>query len=156
MARRRIVLVDADMLAGWRRPHPSFAQLREALADLGRQEPDVAVAVVADPSLKWDLPEGEQDAMEDEVRTGRMLYAPAGCAGGQLGFLAQVAEVARRRGFDPVVVTDQLVAGAPIARVRRDGPRFVFDLDASAPTIIAAAGPGTIRRRRRRPSGSRD
>jgi hypothetical protein len=156
MARRRIVLVDADMLAGWRRPLPSFAQLREALADLRRQQPEVAIAVVADPSLKWDLPEHEQDAMEEEVRTGRMLYAPAGCAGGQLGFLAHVADVARRRGLDPVVVTDQLLTGAPIARVRRDGPRWIFDLDASAPTVVAATGGGPTRRRRRRPGGVRD
>ena len=147
---RRIVLVDADMLAGWRRVTPSFAQLREALADLGRQEPATAVAVVADPSLKWDLDPGEQDQIEQEVRMGRILYAPAGCIGGQLGFMARVVAVATQRGFDPVVITDQHVAGAPLGRVRRDGPRWVFDLDAAVPSPSPGASASPVRRRRRR------
>lgn len=147
---RRIVLVDADMLAGWRRVTPSFAQLREALADLARQEPGTAVAVVADPSLKWDLDPAEQDEIEQEVRTGHILYAPAGCIGGQLGFIARIVVVAVDRGFDPVVITDQHVAGAPLGRVRRDGPRWVFDLDAAVPSAAPPTPAAPMRRRRRR------
>jgi hypothetical protein len=151
MSRRRIVLVDADMLAGWRRPTPSFAQLRDALADLARQQPGTPVAVVADPSLKWDLDPSEQEAIEQEVRTGRILYAPAGCVGGQLGFIARVVVVAGQRGFDPVVITDQHVAGAPLGRVRREGTRWVFDLE-GAEVARASTDPVAkpMRRRRRR------
>ena len=71
---RPLVIVDADTLAGWRRPSASLAQLRAALADLRAQAPDVPLAVIADPSLKWALPPDEQEGVV--VLTGS--YGEAG------------------------------------------------------------------------------
>ena len=147
----RFVLVDADMLAGWRRPTPSFAQLMEAVGDLRAQEPAARLAIVADPSLKWALAPGEQEEIEEHVRTGRLVYAPAGCADGYRGFLSEVVAKAGARGLDPVVLTDQAITGARVGRVRREGERWVFDLEGVEVTAEArpAAGP-----RRRRPKSA--
>lgn len=151
MASRPLVIVDADTLAGWRRPSASLAQLREAVADLMDQEPETPVAVIADPSLKWALPSDEQDDIEDDIVARRLLFSPAGGIGGHLGFLARVVERAAIQGFAPVVVTDQSIPGVRVGRVRRDGPRWVFDL-AGADITIAAPGRPTHRRRRRSPA----
>ena len=69
----RFVIVDADMLAGWRRPTSSLDQLHDAVGQLRRQEPDVGIAVVGDPALKWALPESEHDRLERVVDLGRGL-----------------------------------------------------------------------------------
>lgn len=151
MARPRLVIVDADTLAGWRRVTASLAQLHDAVRDLRAQEPDAVIAVIADASLKWALNEAERDEIEEDIRLRFLLFAPAGCQGGHRGFIAKVADQARRRGFEPVAITDQLIDGCPVARVRRDGTTWVFDLDnAAAPTVVATgagAGHGGHRRR---------
>jgi hypothetical protein len=142
------VIVDADTLAGWRRASASLAQLRSAVADLVDQEPDTAVAVIADPSLKWALPAAEQDEIEDDIVARRILFSPAGGVGGHLGFLARVVERAKQVGFAPIVVTDQVIPGVRVGRVRREGTRWVFDLAGAEMTIAAPARPAHRRRRR--------
>jgi hypothetical protein len=151
MSKPLLVIVDADTLAGWRRVTASLAQLHDAVRDLRAQEPEATIAVIADASLKWALSEVERDEIEEDIRLRFLLFAPAGCQGGHRGFIARVAEQARRKGFEPVAVTDQLVADCPVARVRRDGSTWVFDIEnASAPTVVAAgAGEGGGGHRRR-------
>lgn len=141
------MLVDADTLAGWRRPSASLAQLRSALADLRAQEPGTPVAVIADPSLKWALSEGEQEEIETDIRRREVVFSPAGVRGGHLGFMAHVVRRAEELGYRPVVITDQVVPGVRVGRIRRPDRVFVFDLEADAPTVAAA--PSGPRRRRR-------
>lgn len=146
-ADRVLVIVDADTLAGWRRPSASLAQLREALADLTAQAPETAVAVIADPSLKWALPPAEQEAIEEDIVGRRLLFSPAGGVGGHLGFIARVVERAGELGFAPVVLTDQVIPGVQLGRVRREGTRWVFDLEGRAMATDAPVRSGHRRRR---------
>jgi hypothetical protein len=145
--KRPLVIVDADTLAGWRRPSASLQQLREAVADLRAQEPEVPIAVIADPSLKWALTPDEQEAIEDDIVGRRLLFSPAGGAGGHLGFLSAVVTRATERGYQPVVMTDQVIPGAMVGRVRREGTRWVFDLQGREITVAAPSRPGHRRRR---------
>jgi hypothetical protein len=144
---RLLVLVDADALAGWRRPEPSLEQLWQAVADLRSQLPDAALAVIADATLKWDLPPLEQEQIEDDVVARRLLYPPAGTIGGQLGFLRKVAERAAAQGMRPILVTDQRVPGVPLCRIHRRGDRFAFDVNKAE---IHEGEIKPTRRRRRR------
>lgn len=145
----RFVIVDADTLAGWRRVDSSLAQLHSAVEELRRQAPDSVVAVIGDPSLKWALPEPERDQMDDDIVTGRIVLAPAGTTGGHVAFIARTVDKARRKGFSPIVITDRAVPGAPLAKVRRDGMRWLFDLDSAM--VVDQAGPELpVHRRRRR------
>jgi hypothetical protein len=153
MAGPQLVVVDADTLAGWRRPSPSRAQLWAAIDDLRAAAPDVTVAVIADASLKWALAADEREAIEDDVATGRIVFAPAGCVGGHVGFLAAVVRRADELKIRTLVLTDARVPGARLTRVRREGERWVFDLKGSKPIVADDASgpraPGSTRRRRR-------
>lgn len=145
----RFVIIDADMLAGWRRATSSLDQLHEAVRQLRVQEPGVAVAVVGDPALKWALPESEHERLELDITSRSIVFAPAGTVGGHKGFIAGCVDTARARGFEPVVLSDQSIPGAPLIRVRRDEGRWIFDLDTVVtPTITAAPGQQVRRRRR--------
>lgn len=143
------MLVDADALAGWRRTTPSLEQMWDAVGDLEDQFPDAVVAVVADATLKWDLDSDEQKRIEEDVVERRLVYPPAGTNGGQIGFLQKAAERAEHLGFRPVLVTDQLVPGVPVCRVRRRGDGWAFDLN-KAEVHDGPAVPTSPRRRRRR------
>jgi hypothetical protein len=154
MAAPQLVVVDADTLAGWRRASPSRAQLWAAIDDLRAAAPEVTVAVIADASLKWALAADEREAIEDDVATGRIVFAPAGCRGGHVGFLAAVVRRADELGIRTLVLTDARVPGARLTRVRREGERWLFDLKGSKP-IVADDDPASSRtsgptRRRRR------
>jgi hypothetical protein len=150
MGERLLVIVDADTLAGWRRPTASLAQLHHAVRDLRAQEPDATVAVVGDPSLRWALDDTEREQLDEDVRTGAVAFAPAGAIGGHVGFIAKVAEKASAQGWSPVTISDRAIPGATFGRARRDGARWVFDLEGvPAPTITAA--PSAHRRRPRPP-----
>jgi hypothetical protein len=149
---RALVIVDADTLAGWRRPSASLAQLRAALADLRTQAPDTPLAVIADPSLKWALPADEQEAIEEDIVGRTLLLSPAGGIGGHLGFISRVVERAEHLGFAPVVLTDQVIPGVRLGRVRREGTRWVFDLEGRELTVAAPARPAHRRRRRSTPA----
>src|SRR3546814_18085199 len=89
-----LVRVDAGMVAGFRRSKPSLGQLHQALVHLHRQHPDVRAAVLADPSLKWDLAGGEQTTFEGDIIAGAVVCAPAGALEGTVGFLTR-AEIGR-------------------------------------------------------------
>lgn len=149
MAKALLLIVDADTLAGWRRPTASLAQLHAAVADLRRQEPDATIAVVGDPSLKWALPEAEREQLDEDIRTGAVVFAPAGAREGHVGFIARIAEKAKAQGMDPVAITDRSVPEARLGRVRREGERWVFDLNVAAPTVTATPSAGAAHRRRR-------
>lgn len=146
--KRRVVLVDADTVAGWRRVTPSFAQLSEAVAALRRQVPDAVVAVVGDPALKWALPPDDQSLLDEEVNHQRIVLAPAGAREGHVGFIAEAARRASEQGLDPVVITDRAVPGCAIAKVRRDGLSWSFDLNDTQVAGTDRIQP--VRRRRRR------
>jgi hypothetical protein len=146
---QRMVIVDADTLAGWRRPTSSLAQLHDAVAALRRQAPDAIVAVIADASLKWALSESERDEIEVDIVSGQLVFAPAGCVGGHVGFIGRIVEKASTRGIQVVALTDQAVGGCPLAKVRKDqAGHWVFDLDGVAPSTHATVQ-HRIRRRRR-------
>lgn len=150
MGDRLLVIVDADTLAGWRQPKASLAQLHAAVADLRAQVPDTPIAVVGDPSLKWALSEAERARLDDDIVNRRIVFAPAGTCDGHVGFIARVAERATAQGLTPVTITDRAVPGAKLVRIRREGTKWVFDLDgAREPTVVAA----TTGIRRRRPRG---
>jgi hypothetical protein len=142
-----LVLLDADTVAGWRRVKPSLSQLRRATADLIDQHPEVKVAVVADPSIKWALDDDEQDAFEEAIVDRSVVCAPAGTSDGTDGWVAAIVDRARRNGEEVVIVTDRAVTGVPVARLSHTDGRFGFDL-AGAREIEARATPQWRRRRR--------
>lgn len=146
--RGRLVIVDADLLAGWRRPSASLVQLREAVGALRTQEPSATVAVIADPALKWALDDADRDDLELDITSRFLLMAPAGSDGGHVGFIARVVEVATAAGWDPVVITARSVPGARLGRPQRVDGAWSFDLDAPQPTIVADGSPPPRRRRR--------
>lgn len=150
MAERMLVIVDADTLAGWRRPTASLAQLHHAVRDLRAQVPEATIAVVGDPSLRWALDDSEREQLDEDVRTGTVAFAPAGTIGGHVGFIAKVAEKAITQGYTPVTISDRAIPGTTLGRARREGDRWVFDLEGvPAPTITAT--PSSHRRRARAP-----
>jgi hypothetical protein len=152
MATPTLVLVDAGMVAGYRRASLSLGQLHQALVHLDRQHPEAQVAVVADPSLKWDLAPADQPLFEGDIIAGAVVCAPAGALDGTIGFLERAAANATGSGHRVVAFTDRALAGVELGRLRNDGGRWIWDLDdvrtiEAAAAATAAAGP----RRRSRP-----
>jgi len=153
MAASTLVLVDAGMVAGFRRATLSLAQLHQALVHLHRQHPDVKVAVLADPSVKWDLTGGEQAAFDGDIVAQAVVCAPAGALEGTAGFLERAAHRATELGVDVVAFTDRALAGVALGRLRNDGGRWLWDLDGTRtlePDVAAAATTSPRRRRRSR------
>ncbi len=156
MTPRTLVLIDAGMVTGFRRAKPSLGQLHQALVHLYQQHPDVLVAVVADPSLKWDLDKADQAMFEGDIVAGAVVCAPAGALDGTLGFLVQSANRAAGDGHTVVAITDRAVPGVALGRPRNEAGRWLWDLDsgrtleADAPEAVAAAAGGGRRRRRSR------
>lgn len=146
---RTVVLLDADTVAGWRRGTPSLAQLHKAVADLRFAHPGVEIAVVADPSLKWALPDEEQDQFEDDIVSRSVVCAPAGTSGGLDAWVGAVVAKVRESGGRALVVTDRAVGGVPVVRLGHVGERFTFDLDGAA-EVQARATPAWRRRSSRR------
>jgi hypothetical protein len=142
-----LVLLDADTVAGWRRAEPSLEQLRRARADLVAEHSDLRVAVLADPAIKWALPESEHDDFERAIVARDLVCAPAGTRDGHDGWVAAVIAQARANGETVVMVTDRALAGVPVARLRFEGGRFRFDLE-GASEVSARAAPQWRRRRR--------
>jgi hypothetical protein len=158
MAEQTFVIVDAGMVAGFRRATPSLAQLHQALVHLHLQHPDARVAVVADPSLKWDLGPGEQPAFEGDIIARAVVCAPAGALEGTTGFMTRSAERASTDGYGVVAFTDRALPEVALGRLRNDAGRWVWDLDATVTIDEAASkqarsgngGGGNRSRRRRR------
>ncbi|MFI5044727.1 MAG: hypothetical protein ACHQDC_08045 [Acidimicrobiales bacterium] len=130
-----VVLLDADTVAGWRRTEPSLEQLHRAVSDLTAQHPDVTVAVLADPSIKWALPEAEQPAFEDDIVSRSVVCAPAGTKAGVRGWIEAVAAAVRSDGAEPLIVTDQVIEGVPVVRLSSVEGHFRFDLEGAAPLV---------------------
>lgn len=150
-----LVLVDAGMVAGFRRATLSLSQLHQALVHLHCQHPTVRVAVLADPSLKWDLAGAEQAAFEGDIIAQAIVCAPAGALDGTVGFIERAATRARRAGHSVVAFTDRALADVALGRLRNDGGRWLWDLegtrtiDAAGAAAAATASPSRRRRRSR-------
>jgi len=155
MAASTLVLVDAGMVAGFRRATLSLAQLHQALVHLYRQHPDTEVAVLADPSLKWELAGSEQAAFEGDIIAQAIVCAPAGALDGTVGFLERAAARASAGGQQVVAFTDRALADVPLGRLRNDGGRWVWDLDgthtidAAGAAAVTSKAAGSGRRRSR-------
>lgn len=154
MAPSTLVLVDAGMVAGFRRATLSLAQLHQALVHLHRQHPDVLVAVMADPSLKWDLAGAEQAAFEGDIVAQAIVCAPAGALDGTIGFLERAARAGVAQGHEVVAFTARALPDVALGRLRNDGGRWLWDLDGThtidAVDAAAASTSPTHRRRRAR------
>lgn len=144
-----LVLVDAGMVAGFRRSSLSLGQLHQALVHLHRQHPDVRVAVVADPSVKWDLAKADQPLFEADIVAGAIVCAPAGALDGTIGFLEQAAAAAKADGHDVVAFTDRAVPGVALGRLRNEAGRWVWDLDDTRTIDAATAQTAKAAPRRR-------
>jgi len=153
MANPTLVLVDAGMVAGYRRSSLSLGQLHQALVHLHRQHPDALVAVVADPSLKWDLGKADEPLFEGDIIAGAVVCAPAGALDGTVGFLTRAAERGKKDGHNVVVFTDRALSGVALGQLRNDGGRWLWDLDATrtldADDPAATSAANQPRRRRR-------
>jgi hypothetical protein len=152
MAASTLVLVDAGMVAGFRRSTLSLAQLHQALVHLNRQHPTALVAVLADPSLKWDLAGAEQSAFEGDIIAQAVVCAPAGALDGTAGFLERAAGRAVAAGHDVVAFTDRALAGVALGSLRNDGGRWLWELEVTRTldaADAAASSSGASKRRRR-------
>lgn len=146
-------MLDADTLAGWRRPAPSLAQLHHALLHLERAQPDARVAVIADPSLKFALGPEEQPRFEADIVGGVLTCTPAGAVDGTHGFLAAVAARATALGWDVLAVSDRAVPGVPLGRLRcDDAGRWTVEATGTSIDAVRARQAGSAKRpvRRRR------
>ena len=144
-----LVLVDAGMVAGFRRSSPSLGQLHQALVHLHCQHPDVHVAVVADPSVKWDLSKADQPLFEGDIVAGAIVCAPAGALDGTVGFLPQAAAAATAEGRHVIAFTDRAVPGVDLGRLRNEAGRWVWDLDETRTIDAATAKTAKAAPRRR-------
>ena len=99
----KILLVDAGLAAGWRRAEPDLDQLDEVVATARGLVDDTVV--LADASLKWSLPESQQERFEEYRGTSAVLCAPGGTKGGHHAFLATAARAAADRGHDVWVLS---------------------------------------------------
>ena len=92
----KILFVDAGLAAGWRRAEPDLDQLDEVVTTARGLVDDTVV--LADASLKWSLPEDQQERFEEYRGTAAVLCAPGGTKGGHHAFLATAARAAAGRG----------------------------------------------------------
>lgn len=114
-----ILLVDAGLAAGWRRAVPDLDQLDEVVEAAKQVVPDTVV--MADASLKWSLPEEQQERFEHYRGTAVVLCAPGGTRGGHHAFLATAARAAARSGRDVWVLSGLALGDGPwrLAMLRR-------------------------------------
>lgn len=152
MSDRTLVLVDAGMAAGFRLSKPSLAQLHQSLVHLYCQHPEVSVAVLGDPTLKWDVPKADAVMFEGDIIAGAIVCAPAGALEGTTGFLRQVASKGVAQGYRVVVFTDRAIADVALGRVRQDGGRWLWDLDDTRLIDAGHVGPPLAPAHRRRRS----
>jgi len=117
---------------------------------LYREHPQVDVAVLSDPALKWDVSAAEQSQFEGDIIAGAVVCAPAGALDGTAGFLALAAARAQAAGYDVVAFTDRAIPGVALGRLRNDGGRWRWDLDGTRTLDADQIGPPLAPRRRRR------
>lgn len=150
MVSRTFVLVDAGMAAGFRLAKPSLGQLHQALVHLHRQHPEAHVAVLCDPALKWDVATSEAPQFEGDIVAGAIVCAPAGALDGTAGFLARTATKALAQGYEVVAFTDRAIPDVALGRLRNDGGRWLWDLDATRTLGADQVGRPLASSRRRR------
>ena len=138
MARRRsknvekgapILFIDAGLAAGWRRSTPDLDQLDEVVEAAASVVPERVV--LADASLKWSLPDDQQERFERYRATATVLCAPGGTAGGHHAFLAAAAKAAAKKGRDVFVLSALDLGDGPwqLASLRRpDGRKWEIAL----------------------------
>lgn len=149
-----LLLLDADTLAGWRRPTPSLAQLHHAILHLERTRPDDRVAVIADPSMKFSLTGEEQTRFDADIVAGVLVCTPAGAVDGTHGFIGAVARQAAEQGWNVLAVSDRAVADVPLARLHRDEyGRWSIESSGTVDAARAKAASSAQRPVRRRRSG---
>jgi hypothetical protein len=123
-----ILFVDAGLAAGWRRAVPDLDQLDEVV-DVARELVDDTV-VLADASLKWSLPESQQERFEEYRATAAVLCAPGGTTGGHHAFLATAARAAAETGKDVWVLSALDLGKGPwrTALLRRPDGEWTVEL----------------------------
>lgn len=123
-----ILLIDAGLAAGWRRAEPDLGQLDEVVDAAKGVVPDVAV--LGDASLKWSLPDDQQDKFEKYRATSTVLCAPGGTEGGHHAFLATAARAAADRGRTVYVLSALALGDGPwrLAMLRRPEGRWTIEL----------------------------
>ena len=136
MARRRkktetgdpILFIDAGLAAGWRRSDHSLVQLDEVVDAAGKVVPDRVV--LADASLKWSLPEDQQEKFEQYRATATVLCAPGGTTGGHHAFLAAAARAAAKKGRAVYVLSALDLGDGPwrLASLRRPEGQWLIEL----------------------------
>lgn len=128
MSTPRIIIIDADTVAGWRRERPSFSQLMSAVRDIAAQHREDHVTIIGDPALKWALPIEDQPPFDTEINNNRMVVAPAGTRGGHRRFIQAACKRAETLQLRPIVVSDQVIPNCQVAPLRRIGPSFQIDV----------------------------
>jgi len=130
MAKRgsKILLVDAGLAAGWRRAVPDLDQLDEVVACAKQLVPETVV--LADASLKWSLPEDQQERFERYRGTATVLCAPGGTTGGHHAFLAAAARAASGSGKSVWVLSALSLGDGPwkLAMLRRPDGAWTIEL----------------------------
>lgn len=124
----KLLFVDAGLAAGWRRAEPDLDQLDEVVA-AARELVDDTV-VLADASLKWSLPESQQERFEEYRGTAAVLCAPGGTKGGHHAFLATAASAAAAKGKDVWVLSGLDLGEGPwrTALLRKPDGRWSIEL----------------------------
>jgi len=130
MARKkpRLLLVDAGLAAGWRRAVPDLDQLDEVVECARTVVPDTVV--LADASLKWSLPEDQQERFELYRGTAVVLCAPGGTKGGHHAFLAAAASAGAQSGKDVWVLSGLALGEGPwrLAMLRKPDGAWTVEL----------------------------
>ncbi len=87
---------------------------------------------------------------EGDIIAGAIVCAPAGALDGTAGFLARAAAKARAQGYEVVAFTDRAIPDVSLGRLRNDGGRWLWDLDATRTLDSTQVGPPLPPSRRRR------
>lgn len=122
-----ILIIDAGLAAGWRRETPDLDQL-DAVVDAAAGVVSDRV-VMADASLKWSLPESQQERFERYRATSTVLCAPGGTEGGHHAFLAAAARAAASKGRDVYVLSALDLGDGPWKRAMLRRPDGTWKVD---------------------------
>lgn len=125
----RFLIIDAGLAAGWRRAVPDLDQLDEVVAEARKTVSDVVV--MADASLKWSLPDDQQERFERYRATSMVLCAPGGTKGGHHRFLALAAQAACDAGRDVYVLSALDLGAGPWRRASLRRPDGTWTLEIS-------------------------
>ncbi len=124
----KLLVIDAGLAAGWRRAEPDLDQLDEVVEAARTVVADCVV--LGDASLKWSLPDRQQERFENYRATSTVLCAPGGTSGGHHAFLATAARAAAARGRDVYVLSALSLGDGPwrLATLRRPDGDWKIEL----------------------------